>query len=402
MIEASNRARAVALLAERGSHVTEIAESDGVATASTGAGARAKAGAAGGEGISFFGQRVPMAQRVAMFRQLAVALQAGLNLIPALQIVRQQSGQAGLRRLADELIERVQAGDPLSQAMAQHPKVFSLMQVSMVKAGETAGVLDEVMMSLARFAERDLELRQKLRSAATYPLMVIGLGGVSVLVILLFILPRIMQTVTETTGTAALPWPTRVLLGLQEMASSPAGWVVVLMVAGGAVWLWRWTRTAEGRLARDKFVLQLPVLGTAVRRVAVARFARTLGTLTKAGIQVVAAMRIVRDTLGNEAMAQAVDEATAEIVHGRSITEPLAESGYFPELLVQVIAMGERTGKLDELLLTTADAYDRETQAALERVMTVIPVLFILVLALVVGFILAAALLPIMTMDFGG
>ncbi len=149
----------------------------------------------------------------------------------------------------------------------------------------------------------------------------------------------------------------------------------------------------------DRFKLRVPLLGTAIRRVAVARFARTLGTLTKSGIHIVEAMQVIRGTLGNEALAQQIDGVTSDIAQGQSIAEPLRETGQFPPLLIQVIAMGERTGKLDELLLHTANSYDKETAATLQRLMTVIPVLFILGLAVVVIFILAAVLLPIVNMD---
>ena len=167
----------------------------------------------------------------------------------------------------------------------------------------------------------------------------------------------------------------------------------------GGIALWRWSRTEDGRLAVDRFKLRLPVVGTAVQRVAVSRFARTLGTLSAANIPIVESMRIVRDTLGNEAMAREIDTVAEGIVKGQAIADELRATGRFPTLLTQVIAMGERTGKLDSLLMSTADSYDKETAAALGRVMTVVPVVFILVLALFVAFILAAALLPIMGMD---
>ena len=155
----------------------------------------------------------------------------------------------------------------------------------------------------------------------------------------------------------------------------------------------------EGRLAFDKFKLRIPVLGTAIRRIAVARFARTLGTLSKSGIQILDALGVLRDTLGNEALARRIDEAAAGIRQGESIAEPLRKTGEFPPLLIQVIAMGEKTGRLDELLLQTADAYEKETSAAIERVMTILPAVFIVLLALVVAFILVAVLLPVIEMQ---
>ncbi len=392
-ISAPSEPSAVTILAQRGDFVTDIQQITQSASSKTDSQHTKLQRLFRGRGK---GRHV-----AAMFRQLAVALQAGLNVITALQVVRDQTSNAAMDELVSDLIERVQAGDALSQAMRRHRDTFSLMQIAMIKAGEAAGVLEKVMSSLADFAERDLDIREKLRSASIYPLVVLCLGFISVLVILIFILPRIMATITQVGGNQTLPLPTRLLLGASAAVRSPAGIATSLILLVGLIMLIRWMRSDDGRPHVDRFKLRLPIAGEAFRRVAMARFARTLGTLTGSGIQVVEAMRIVRDTLGNEYLARIVDRATTDIVHGRAITEPLAESGEFPELLVQVIAMGERTGQLDTLLLTTASAYDREVETTLQRVMSVLPVLFILALAVVVAFILAAALLPIVYMDFG-
>jgi type II secretory pathway component PulF len=177
------------------------------------------------------------------------------------------------------------------------------------------------------------------------------------------------------------------------------GLLLLAALAAGA-WLFRsWARRPAGRLALDGFKLRVPVLGTAIRRVAVARFARTLGTLSQSGIQILEALRVLRDTLGNEALARHVDEVAGRITQGQSIAEPLRRTGQFPALLTQVIALGEKTGKLDEMLLKTADVYEKETAAAIDRLMILLPAALIVLLAGVVGFILAAVLLPILEMQ---
>ncbi len=393
MIHAPSRPRAIELLTERGSFVTDIDLAD-----ESGAGS---SGLPGTPHWLHIGRRhVSPRARVALLRHLTVALQAGLNLLTALRVVKEQAESPAVRQLVGDLADRVQAGESLSQAMKAHPDDFSLMQVSMTRAGETAGALDGIMGSLAEFAQRDLDIREKMRSAAIYPLLIVGLGLISIGIIVLFILPRIMETIAET--GSQLPLPTRVLMTGVDWAHSPAGLLMAIVSLAATVFAVRWARTAEGSLTLDRWKLKTPVVGTAVRRVAVARFARTLGTLSASGIQIVESMAIVRDTLGNEAMARELDKAAAGIIRGQSIADQLRETGQFPQLLIQVIAMGERTGKLDELLMTTADSYDKETAEALQRVMTIVPVVFILVLALFVAFILAAALLPIMTMDFAG
>lgn len=347
--------------------------------------------------------RVKPRQRVALLRQLSVGLSAGLTLVNALEVVADQAETAAARHLIDDLVARITSGDALSAALAAHPKVFSKMQISMTQAGEASGSLDSVMTSLAAFDEREQDLRDKLRSAAMYPLMVLGFGGLSILVIMLFILPRILTVVEDGAGSgASLPWPTRVLVGLDGLMRSPAGILAVLVVMVAVVVWWRWAATPEGRLKIDTLKLRLPLIGPALRRVAVSRLARTLGTLAAAGIPVVESLRMVCATMGNEALARDLADAAERIERGGGIADELAASGRFPQLLIQVVAMGERTGRLDELLMSTAESYDKETATALERVISIVPVLLILVLAVFVGFILAAALLPIMGMELGG
>jgi type II secretory pathway component PulF len=388
-IEAPGRGEAIAQLAQRRLFVTEIA------------GGPAAAPVAARGAVSFrlgMRRRVRPRARAAMLRQLGTALQAGLPLLSALKVVQEQAESPATRLLMEDVAGRVQGGESLSEAMKAHPREFSALEASMVRVGETAGVLDQVMTYISDFAERDVETRQRIRTAATYPAFVLGLAGVSVIVIVTCILPRVIATVTEGVGTAALPTPTRILMGVSGALTS-YGWLMLAALAG-AVWGFRsWVSRPQGRLAFDSFKLRVPLLGNAIRRIAVARFARTLGTLSKSGIQILESLRVMRDTLGNEALARKIDRVADSITQGESIAEPLRQTGEFPPLLTQVIAMGEKTGRLDELLLQTADAYEKDTAAAIDRVMTILPAMLIVLLALVVAFILSAVLLPIIEMQ---
>ncbi len=383
VIDAPSRGDAIAQLAVRKVFVTDMqAQTE-------------SAGTSKGAAASFLRRRrVPRRARAAMLRQVAMALQAGLPLLSALHVVHEQADSDALKTLLHDLIQRVQGGESLSDSMAAHDRDFSPLDVSMVRVGETAGVLDQVMGHLADFAEHDLDVREKVRSAATYPIFVLGLAAVSVIVIITVILPRVMGTVMEGMGASSLPTPTRMLLWLSDFLQS-YGWLVVLVLIAAGWGFNAWRKRPAGRLALDTFKLRVPVLGTALRRIAVARFARTLGTLSQSGIQILEALHVLRGTLGNEALAQKIDKVAADIKQGQSIAEPLRETGEFPPLLIQVIAMGEKTGKLDELLLQTANTYEKETASAIQRVMTILPAIFIVILALVVVFILAAVLLPI-------
>jgi type II secretory pathway component PulF len=384
VVEAGDRAAALAQLMQRELFVTDLGE-------------QAPPRSAWGS-LPRWGGSVRPRAKAAMMRQLATALEAGLPLLTALRTVQDQSPPGALRDLAADLASRVQHGQSISEAMAAHPRVFSKLESSMTRVGETAGKLDEVMAYLADFCERDLEVREQVRSAATYPVFVLSLALVSVVVIVTVILPRVVGAVAEGTGAAALPAPTRLLLGLSGLLTH-WGWLMALVAVAAGAGLRRWSRTPGGRLALDRLKLRLPLYGPAVRRVAVARFTRTLGTLSRSGVHILEALGVLRDTLGNEALAREIDKVAAEITQGQSIAEPLRKTGQFPPLLTQVIAMGEKTGRLDELLLRAAATYEKETAVAIGRVMSILPAALIVLLACVVAFILASVLLPIIEMQ---
>jgi len=386
-LQAAGRSEAIALLADRKVYVRQLNEPDAEQKQAE---SRSRP--------AWFGRRVRPRLRASMLQQLATALQAGLPLLTALRVVQEQSDNRALRELMSDLADSVQSGDPLSEAMASRPREFTPLEVSMVRVGETAGVLDEVMRYLADFAERDVEIREQVRSAAAYPAFVLSLAAISVVVIVTVILPKVMVAVTGEMATTALPLPTRVLLGASS-AIRRFKWAILVVGVGSVAAFRAWVATPAGRLRFDTFKLRIPVLGGAIRKIAVARFARTLGTLSKSGIQILEALDVLRGTLGNEALARKIDEVSDQVTQGESIAEPLRKTGEFPALLTQVIAMGERTGKLDELLLQTAQAYEKDTAAAIARVMTLLPGVLIVLLALIVVFILAAVLLPIIEMQ---
>ncbi len=384
-IAAAGRTEAIAQLVARKVYVTDLdAATDGAGDSSV--------------GVLPWRRRLSPRLRASMLQQLATALKAGLPLLSALRVIEQQTDSKAAGRLAGALAGDVQAGQSLSEAMAARPREFKPLEVAMVRVGETAGVLDSVMSYLADFAERDVEIRNQIRSAATYPVFVLSLAAVSVVVIIAVILPRVMGAVTDELAVAAMPLPTRILLAVSDGVRQ-YGWAMALGVVGAVVAFRAWVARPGGRLAFDRFKLRIPVLGNAIRKIAVARFARTLGTLSASGIQILEALDVLRGTLGNEALARRIDEVSAQITQGESIAEPLRQTGDFPPLLIQVIAMGERTGRLDELLLQTAQAYEKDTAAAIGRVMTLLPGVLIVLLALVVVFILAGVLLPIIEMQ---
>jgi type II secretory pathway component PulF len=255
------------------------------------------------------------------------------------------------------------------------------------------------MIQLTELIARDEKVKTNMKNAAAYPIFVLAFGMLSVVVVLTKILPNIIDTIGVE--TALLPLPTRMLMTTSDFLLNYGLLIGLLCVLGG-FGLTHWKRTPKGRLAMDAFKLKMPVFGSVLKTIAVGRFARTLGALTQSGITILHALEVVRDTLGNEVLGREIDEVAAKVKTGECVAEPLAESGLFPPLLVQIVSIGEQTGKLDELLLNAADTFDDAADAAVTRFMSVFPALLIMLLALVVGFIIAATLLPIMGMSMGG
>ncbi len=396
-VEAVDRRSAVAALTDRGHFVTELIE-------------KSRAGEAVGEGraalqwpaSSALSGRVSGRDVLAMTTQLSTAVRAGLPLLNCLELLRKQQRKPAMQRLLDDLVKRVNAGQALSEAMSEHPQVFGPLYLSMIRVGETGGILEQTSAQLAGILAREEKVRTDMKNASAYPLFVLTIGLVSAVVIVAWILPKILENVNV--GAAAMPMPTRILLGISGFArvlfTSVGGWVALAALAAGLYAFRRWTKTV-GRAEWDAFKLRIPVLGSVLRTIAVGRFARTLGALTQGGVTILEALAVVRDTLGNEVLAREIDDVAEKVRRGESLADPLEASGYFPPLLVQIVAIGEQTGKLDELLLNAADTFDTDADAALSRFMSIFPAALILVLALVIGFIIAAALLPIVMMSLG-
>lgn len=392
VIGAVDRRSAVAELAAQGlfaSHLDEKAESS-----------RAGAGLAGAvKAGRLFSMRVTGKDLLVMTTQLSTALRAGLPMLKAIEILHAQQQKPAVSKLLAHLAHAVSTGESLSDAMAERPDCFSQLYVSMVRVGETGGLLEKTMTQLTGLIARDVHIKRSMKNAAAYPIFVLTFGVISVIVVLTKILPKIIETISET--RALLPLPTRILMGISDFLVA-YGWLVGLLLAA-AIWAFvRWKNTEKGRLRWDGFKLKIPVLGAVLRTIAVGRFARTLGALTESGITILYALGIVRDTLGNEVLGREIDAVAVKVKGGDSVAEPLAASGLFPPLLVQIVAMGEQTGKLDELLLNAADTFDADADEAVTRFLAVFPAFLIMLLALVVGFIIAATLLPIMGMDLGG
>lgn len=339
--------------------------------------------------------RVSGKDLLAMTTQLGTALRAGLPVLNAIEIIEAQQHKPAMKELLGYLGHAVSSGKSLSEAMDERPDTFSNLYASMVRVGETGGILDKTMKQLTGLVARDESVKSSMKNAAAYPLFVLGIGFISVVVVLTQILPKIIKTMGDG---VILPLPTRILMATSDFLVA-YGWFVALLLGVGVFAFIKWKRTPGGKLIWDGFKLKIPVLGSVLRTIAVGRFARTLGALTESGITILNALEVVRGTLGNEMLGREIDEVASKVKTGECVAEPLARSGLFPPLLVQIVSIGEQTGKLDELLLNAADTFDDDADQAVTRFMAVLPAILILVLALVIGFIIAATLLPIMGME---
>jgi general secretion pathway protein F len=386
-LQAADRAAAVRELAARGVCVTDIRES----------GRRVVSLLRRGEP----GQRLRVRpKRLAILtRQLAVSLEAGLPLMTALAVMGQELDHAPSRELLKRLSQRVQQGASLSEALAEHPGVFHPTYIRLVQVGETGGVLESMLSQLADMLERQVALRERVKSASIYPAILLLVGIVSVVIIVTTIVPRIIESIA--TENFLLPWPTRVLMSVSDLVGA-YWWLLVACVGGGVLAVRPLLKRTGARRRWDALKLRIPILGRLIRQSEAARFARSLGILARGGVSITEALAVVRDTVQNVAMHDAVHQLSESIKAGESIARPLQRSGLFPPLLIQMVRVGENTGRLDEMLLRSADVHESEAKATLDRLVSVLPVLMILALASVIGFIVAGLVLAIVEFQTTG
>jgi type II secretory pathway component PulF len=314
-----------------------------------------------------------------------------------LRTVRRQASGRALPVILDFFIERVEAGVPLHQAAKEYGPPFDDMTVGMFRAADASGRNAEVLHQLADLLDRSVELRREVVGATVYPMIVAGLISISVVVLITFVLPRLMAPITGQPGVE-LPFPTRVLLGIAGFITG-WWWAIALATVAGIIGWRRWISQSQNRMLVDLTLLRLPIVGVLLRDVAVARFTRTLGTLVSAGIPILQALRVVRDTLGNSAMMAAIDEVQERVTTGSSLADPLERSGLFPPLLIQIVNIGERSGRLEPMLMHAATAFDRQVNNSLKVFTKALPPILLIVMGLVAGFVLLGILLPLLNLQ---
>ncbi len=343
-----------------------------------------------------FGQPGIKTRDIVIFtRQFATMINSGLPLVQSLSILAAQTENKALKEVTKQVVFDVEAGNTLADAFSRHPKAFSGLFVNMVAAGEAGGILDTILLRLATFLEKNDALVRKVKSAMIYPGVIMSVAAIAITVLLIFVIP-VFQSMFASVNME-LPLPTRVVIGLSEFLIGY--WWAILGVIGVLVFLTRaYYSTPDGHRNIDRMLINSPVLGDVIRKSAVSRFTRTLGTLISSGVSILDGLEITAKTAGNRVIHDAVMESRASIAGGETIAAPLERSKVFPPMVISMIAVGEQTGGLDEMLSKIADFYDEEVDVAVGALLSLMEPVMIVVLGVVVGGMVVAMYLPIFDM----
>ena len=373
-IEATDRTTAVGALRNRAILVTKITEkASGKAPAKT-------SGSVNDREMAIY------------TRQFSTMIDAGLPLVQCLNILAEQSDSKVLRAVTSNVARNVEAGSTLADALARHPKIFNDLFVNLVAVGETGGILDVVLQRLSVYIEKAAALKRKIKAAMVYPLTIVGVAFLVVLFMLTFVIPT-FATMFKNLG-ADLPLPTQIVLWLSDFVRS--WFIFIILGAAGVVFAIRsYYKTEQGKSTIDAMLLKMPVFGMLIRKVAVARFTRTLGTLVSAGVPILEGLRITARTAGNKVVEKAVLQCRAAVTAGKTLAEPLRSSAVFPPMVTQMINVGEQTGALDAMLSKIADFYDDEVDTAVTALTALLEPLMIVFLGIVIGGMVVAMYLPI-------
>jgi general secretion pathway protein F len=342
------------------------------------------------------GKRIQRKEITAFTREMSALLGAAIPIPQALEGLGEQEENPALRQVVLQVADSVRKGAPLSTALEDHPRLFSRLYVSMVRVGEEAGALQKVMADLAELLEHEDEVRSEVIAAVSYPVFVLGFGVFTVTVLMTVVLPKMMDMLQDM--LPILPLPTLILLWVSNTLHQ--GWPWLLLLAAAAVFGGRWyLRRPAGAEAWDKLRLRLPVIGPVFRAAALSRFAGTLGTLVRSGVSLLPALKIVENTIGNRMLARQIARVAEETKGGDSLATPLRKLGLFPKTVVQMIDVGEESGRLDEMLLKVAEIEERHMRARTKTLLSLLAPALILVVGALVGFMVIALLLPIFKMS---
>jgi type IV pilus assembly protein PilC len=378
--EATNRESLIATLAKQNARPVVIKEDTG----------RAR-----GKG----GKKVKMKDLVLFTRQLSTMISAGVPLTRAMSTLQMQTETKNFKDVVGGIMKDVESGQPLADAFAKYPNVFSDVYVNMVRAGEAGGILDEILKRLAAQVEQDSSMRKKIKSAMTYPTVIFGITIIAFFGIMMLVIPKLGKIITDLGGPdAELPVYTKALLGFSEIMKNNAI-VIFLVLAIGGYLLKRYIKTPKGKYQFHGLLLRLPIIKTLVTKIAIARFARTFASLMSSGVGVLDALEVTGGAIGNKVIEAELKEAAKEVKNGKSLSEPLSQSKHFPPIVAQMLAIGEETGQIDTILVKVADFYEEDVETTIDGLSSIIEPVMIVVLGGMVGLIAASVMGPIASLS---
>src|SRR5579862_5005605 len=346
--------------------------------------------------IPTFGAGVEQKELAVFTRQFSVMIDAGLPLVQCLEILAGQQDNKTFQKILTSVRASVEGGSTLSASMKQHEKIFDPLYYNMVEAGETGGILDTILQRLSTYIEKNVKLNRAVKSAMIYPISVLSIAA-GVIVLLLWKVVPIFVTLFNGLN-ATLPLPTRIVIGLSNFVGSIYGLIILVFFVGGVFALKFWYGTPQGRMALDTVVLKVPVVGNVLRKIAVARFTRTLGTLISSGVPILEGLDITARTSGNAVVERAISQTRKAVEAGRSLVDPLKETDVFPGMVTQMIGVGEQTGAMDAMLQKIGDFYEDEVDAAVKDMLTAIEPIMIVFLGVVVGGVVISMYLPLFSL----
>lgn len=341
-------------------------------------------------------QRVSTRDLLLFSQELTTLLKSGMPLDRSLAILSELSENALFRETVQKVLNDIKGGKSMAEAMAEHPRIFPKLYSNMVKAGEASGALTQVIERVMEFLKASEELRNHIGSALIYPALLgmVGVGSVCVLVI--FVIPEFAKVFSDV--GVAIPLPMRIMMAISDFFTN-YWWAVLAGLAAGYLYFRRWLGTEKGRLAWDTRILTIPLVGKVLQKVEIARFARTLGTLLHSAVPLLQALAIVKDTLGNKAIANTMDPIRTGVKKGEGLTHPIQSSGVFPPLAIHLLRVGEESGKLDTMLLQIADTYDADVRQSIQRLISLFEPLMILVMGIVIGTMVVSMLWSIFSIN---
>jgi len=346
--------------------------------------------------LSFGEPKVTDKDVVILTRQLATMIDAGLPLVQCLEILGSQTENKTLAKTIVQVRSDVESGATFADALKKHPKVFDNLYVNMVAAGEAGGILDTILGRLAAYMEKFAKIKRQIKSAMIYPSVILFVAVAVVSILLVVVVPMLADMFKES--GQALPLPTRIVIGVSDFLKSWGGLILLLSIVGGIIGIKKWRKTDAGLRYTDRIAMQIPVMGSLIIRVSVAKFTRTLGTLMTSGVPILEGLIIVAKTAGNKIVEEAIMQTRQSVSEGKTLAEPLSKAKVFPAMVTQMISVGEATGALDNMLNKIADFYDEEVDSAVAALTSMLEPMLMIFLGTTVGFVIIAMYMPIFQM----